>query len=287
MWDFPYDSPKAITELLQEHELAMSKKFGQNFLISESTLKRIAASLGPVNDKDIWEVGPGLGALTKQLLLSGAKVTAFEIDHGFCRILRDRAFADEPRFSLIEGDALRTWPVVAERAGQPHAICGNLPYNVGSVVIARLLEQQCIPETMVFTLQREVAERLGGAPGSKLWSTLSILAQTDYHVEQLFMIKGGSFFPPPKVESSVVRLRRRDQPLVDPQKRERFFSICNDLFTQRRKTVRNNLLQGKTGSQFGRELCLAALAKASIPESARAETLGIERLLRLSEAFPV
>ena len=285
MWDFPYDSPSAISELLERNGFAMSKKFGQNFLLSSSAGDRIASSLGSIDGQQVWEIGPGLGALTARLLGKGALVTVFEIDHGFCRILREQAFADESRFSLVEGDALKTWMGVWESAGTPRAICGNLPYNVGSICIARLLEHQCLPPVMVYTLQREVAERLASEPGSKSWSTLSILAQTDYVVEQLFMIKGGSFYPPPKVDSAVVRLVKRDAPLVDGRIRELFLSVCSDLFSQRRKTVRNNLLQGESGARFGKERCLQALSDAHIVENQRAELLGFDELVRLANAF--
>lgn len=285
MWDFAYDSPSAISELLEANGFAMSKKFGQNFLLSHSARQRIAESLGPVAEKAVWEIGPGLGALTSLLLGEKARLTAFEIDHGFCRILREQAFADEPLFTLVEGDALKTWTEVFVREGHPHAICGNLPYNVGSVCIARFLEQQCLPEVMVFTLQKEVADRLGAQSGTKAWSTLSILSQIDYTVEQVFTIKGGSFYPPPKVDSAVVRMRKRAQPLVAPTLRPVFLSVCNDLFAQRRKTVRNNLLQGKSGAVYGKQQCLEALAHASIAESQRAEALGFDALIRLAQAL--
>lgn len=285
IWDFPYDSPSAISSLLEEHSLAMSKKFGQNFLISEHTLCRITGSLGEISDRDVWEIGPGIGALTKQLLLAGARVTAFEIDHGFCRILRDQAFPGHERFCLVEGDALKTWPTVFERTGAPYAVCGNLPYNVGSVCIARLLEAQCLPEVMVFTLQLEVAQRLAAQPRSKMWSTLSILAQLDYEVEILFTIKSGSFYPPPKVDSAVVRLHRRAKEGVPAGMRALFLTLCDDLFAQRRKTVRNNLLHGKTGERFGKEVSLGMLAEANIAENERAEDLALSSLITLANLF--
>ncbi len=285
IWDFPYDSPLAIIELLEREGLAMSKKFGQNFLISTSILQRIASSMEPLQGATLWEIGPGLGALTKELLLGGAIVTAFEIDYGFCRILRNDAFPGEPQFTLIEGDALKTWIPVFEKEGTPDAICGNLPYNVGSICLAHFLENQCLPPVMVFTLQKEVADRLRAHEGSKAWSPLSILAQIDYQVEQLFTIKGGAFFPPPQVESSVVKLTKRAAPLVASSERALFLQVVNDLFTQRRKTVRNNLLQGKAGAQYGKEGVLHALSQAFIAESERAEQLSLEQLVLLSQKF--
>jgi 16S rRNA (adenine1518-N6/adenine1519-N6)-dimethyltransferase len=285
IWNFPYNSPLAIIELLKEENLALSKKFGQNFLISPSAWEKIIESLGPLEGEQVWEIGPGLGVLTHLLLQKGAIVTAFEIDHGFSRILRERAFVGEENFTLIEGDFLKTWPDVFREEGTPSIICGNLPYNVGSVCIARLLEEQCLPERMSFTLQREVGERLMASEGSKLFSPLSLLAQIDYEVEQVMSLKSGVFFPPPKVDSVVISFKRRTSPLVPVTEREQFLRVVNDLFAQRRKTVRNNLLRGQTGALYGREGVLEALATAGVAESERAEKLSIETLLNLSRSF--
>ncbi|NLA92101.1 MAG: ribosomal RNA small subunit methyltransferase A [Spirochaetales bacterium] len=285
IWNFPYNSPLAIIELLKEENLALSKKFGQNFLISPPAWEKIIESLGPLEGERVWEIGPGLGVLTHLLLQKRAIVSAFEIDHGFCRILRERAFVGEENFTLIEGDFLKTWPQVFSQEGAPAIICGNLPYNVGSICIARLLEEQCLPERMSFTLQREVGERLMASEGSKLFSPLSILAQIDYEVEQVMSLKSGVFFPPPKVDSVVISFKRRSAPLVDVAEREGFLRVVNDLFAQRRKTVRNNLLGGQTGALYGREGVLKALALAGIKEGERAEKISIETLLNLSRSF--
>lgn len=285
IWDFPYDSPQAIIELLERHSFAMSKKFGQNFLISSSARQRIVDSLHLEPRETVWEIGPGIGALTRHLLHQEVDVTAFEIDHGFCSILRDEAFVDEKHFRLIEGDALKTWLPLYRQEGTPDAICGNLPYNVGSICIARFLEQQCLPNRMVFTLQKEVGDRLCAQQGSKMWSTLSILAQIDYHVSQVFTIKSGAFFPPPQVDSVVIHMAKREVPQIEKPVREEFLQMVNDLFAQRRKTVRNNLLHGHTGSVFGKDAVLDALRQADVPESERAESLGFDVLLRLHGAF--
>ncbi|MGI6480026.1 MAG: 16S rRNA (adenine(1518)-N(6)/adenine(1519)-N(6))-dimethyltransferase RsmA [Sphaerochaetaceae bacterium] len=285
IWNFPYNSPLAIIELLKEENLAMNKKFGQNFLISPPAWEKIVESLGEVEGQRVWEIGPGLGVLTHLLLKTGALVTAFEIDHGFSRILREQAFAGEENFTLVEGDFLKTWPKVFSQAGPPAIICGNLPYNVGSICIARLLEEQCLPERMSFTLQKEVGERLLAQEGSKLWSPLSILAQIDYALDLVVTLNSGVFFPPPKVDSVVIKFSRRTTPLVKRGERTEFLRVVNDLFTQRRKTVRNNLLNGKTGAIYGKEGVLEALTVAGIAESERAEKLSIENLIRLTESL--
>ncbi|MDD4841653.1 MAG: 16S rRNA (adenine(1518)-N(6)/adenine(1519)-N(6))-dimethyltransferase RsmA [Sphaerochaetaceae bacterium] len=281
IWDFSYDSPNAITNLLQERGFSMSKKFGQNFLISSSARKRIADAVISKQGVRVWEVGPGIGALTVQLLNRSANVTAFEIDHGFCRILRNEAFIGEPNFNLIEGDVLKTWEKVFHQQGTPDVICGNLPYNVGSVCIAKFLEKQCLPQLMVYTLQKEVADRLSASEGSKLWSSFTILANIDYKVRTVCSISSQSFYPPPNVDSSVVMMEKRVQPLVGPDERRTFLTMVDDVFAQRRKTLRNNLLSGKTVNLLGKENLLERLELSGIPNNERAEQLGFPDLLLL------
>ncbi|MDX9935200.1 MAG: 16S rRNA (adenine(1518)-N(6)/adenine(1519)-N(6))-dimethyltransferase RsmA [Sphaerochaetaceae bacterium] len=259
----------------------MSKKFGQNFLISSSARKRIADAVISKQGVRVWEVGPGIGALTVQLLNRSANVTAFEIDHGFCRILRNEAFIGEPNFNLIEGDVLKTWEKVFHQQGTPDVICGNLPYNVGSVCIAKFLEKQCLPQLMVYTLQKEVADRLSASEGSKLWSSFTILANIDYKVRTVCSISSQSFYPPPNVDSSVVMMEKRVQPLVGPDERRTFLTMVDDVFAQRRKTLRNNLLSGKTVNLLGKENLLERLELSGIPNNERAEQLGFPDLLLL------
>jgi 16S rRNA (adenine1518-N6/adenine1519-N6)-dimethyltransferase len=285
MWDFPYDSPQAIANLLSEYGFALSKKFGQNFLISSTARERIAEILHLQKNEHIWEIGPGIGALTHALLYYDVTVTAFEIDHGFATILRDRACVDEPRFHLVEGDVLKTWESHFAEEGTPDAICGNLPYNVGSICIGRFLESQCHPKRMVFTLQKEVADRLAAQPGTKQWSTLAILAQIDYQVTTAFFIRPGSFFPPPHVDSAVVYMSRLEKPVIRDQLRPLFLQLTSDLFTQRRKTIRNNLLRGTLIQRYPKEVMLNALAQSGISEQERAENLSIEQILALAETL--
>lgn len=281
-WKFAYDSPAAITALLDNAGLAMSKKFGQNFLLSPQVRERIIQVLRIPPDGTVWEIGPGIGALTSLLVDGGYQVTAFEIDHGFCRILRDQAFTNDSNFRLIEGDALKTWEAIYQAEGVPDRICGNLPYNVGSVCIARFLEEQCLPQRMVYTLQKEVADRLCASFGDKDWSSFTILAQIDYQVNLEFTIKSGAFYPAPNVESAVISMQKRETPLISSELRPVFMPMVKDLFAQRRKTVKNNLLQGKLGSRLGKTGVEALLTSCEVPFNERAERLDIPVLRRLA-----
>ncbi len=283
-WTFPYDSPSEITRLLEEHSFAMSKKFGQNFLLSRDTREAIADTILSRKARHVWEIGPGIGNITSILLEKGAQVTAFEIDRGFISILKEEAFPDEPSFRIVEGDFLKTWKEQWESAESVDAIAGNLPYNVGSVIMARLLEQQVGVPLLVFTLQKEVIDRICSPHGSKMWSTLSILAQVDYHVEKVMNIKAGAFYPPPKVDSALVKLEKRERSQVPDEFRDTFFQIVKDLFSARRKTVRNNLLRGKTGDILPVESIMEALEKSGISPMERGEKLSIEDLVALARA---
>ncbi|MGH4037137.1 MAG: 16S rRNA (adenine(1518)-N(6)/adenine(1519)-N(6))-dimethyltransferase RsmA [Sphaerochaeta sp.] len=284
-WNFPYDSPNAIMQVLEENGLAMSKKFGQNFLLSNDVRKRIVALMEINKDSRVWEIGPGLGAITSLLIDSGAQLKVFEIDHGFCRILEGAAFGDDENFTLVEGDALKTWPIEYEKEGVPDVICGNLPYNVGSVCIAKLLENQCLPNKMVFTLQKEVAQRLEAKSGSKLYSSFSLLAQMDYDTRITMDINNGAFYPVPKVTSSVIMMTKLDKPRVSDDIRQTFMMVIRDSFSKRRKTLRNNLLGGKTGKIIGKDATLEAIKESGLDEGVRGEKLGFDEFIALSTAI--
>jgi 16S rRNA (adenine1518-N6/adenine1519-N6)-dimethyltransferase len=284
-WNFPYDSPNAINQTLEENGLAMSKRFGQNFLLSNDVRERIVALMDIDEKSKVWEIGPGLGAITTILIKSGADLKAFEIDHGFCRILADKAFGDDGNFTLVEGDALKTWQDIDKEEGTPDVICGNLPYNVGSVFIAKLLENKCLPNKMVFTLQKEVAQRLAASPGSKLFASFSLLAQMDYHVQVAMDINKGAFYPIPNVVSSVIVLKKRDKSLVEDEIRDTFLMVIRDSFGKRRKTLRNNLLSGKTGKLLGRDNTLNAIKESGVDEGLRAEKLGFTEFIALTTAI--
>ena len=281
VWDFDYSSVSSITRLLQDNGLNMTKKFGQNFLISMGALDRITSLCGAASGKRVWEVGPGIGALTSRLVASGADVTAFEIDHGFCRILREQAFVDVDDFTLVEGDALKTWKEVWASQGTPDIICANLPYNVGSIFIASLIENRCLPPVMVYTLQSEVVDRICAKEGSEDYSGFSILCSIDYENSSAFKLGSGCFFPPPNVDSSVVVMKKRENPLVPDEDAVKFLELVRILFVQRRKTAKNNLkATGKSSAEID-----AALNASDIAQTERAERLNVRQILCLKRSL--
>lgn len=281
-WDFDYSAVNSISNLLEENGLNMTRKFGQNFLVSRASLEKIVSLSGACAGMKVWEVGPGIGALTSLLLKSGARVTVFEIDRGFCRILREKAFADElenGQLKLIEGDALKTWLPEFEENGAPDVICANLPYNVGSVLIGSFIEHRCLPPLMVYTLQSEVVHRICAKPGDEDYSGFSVVTSLDYENREAFVLKAGNFWPAPNVDSSVVEMRRKEQSVIEQADAQNFFNTVHALFAQRRKTVKNNLKALKLSSQT----IDGALERAGIPATERAENLSVSQIARLSK----
>ena len=283
-WDFDYCSVNSISNLLGENGLNMTKKFGQNFLVSRSALERIVSLSGASAGMRVWEVGPGIGALTSALLQTGAHVTAFEIDRGFCRILRERAFTREiadGKLKLIEGDALKTWMAEFEENGAPDVICANLPYNVGSVLIGSFIENRCLPPVMVYTLQSEVVHRICAEPGDEDYSGFSVLTSLDYENREAFVLKAGNFWPAPNVDSSVVVMKKKTQSVIEEKDAPAFFKTVHALFAQRRKTVKNNLKALKLSPQT----IDGALEKTGTEPSERAENLSTAQIAALSKAL--
>lgn len=283
MWNLNYDSPQDIDRVLKEEGLAMSKKFGQNFLINSDMRLRLVSLIDAEEDMKVWEIGPGLGAVTHHLLPMKVNLTAFEIDHGFVRILNEKAFPDEDNFTLIEGDALKT--LFKKRLlPLPERIIGNLPYNVGSVIIAKLIEEKYLAERMVFTLQREVVDRMTGKVGSDSYSSFSVLTQIDYENTLSLKIPRSSFWPQPNVDSAVVVMKRRRESLVPDEYRETFLILLRSLFRQRRKTIRNNLLSSQYGNE-GKEYVEEILSSSSLSGDERAEILDIDKIVELSRVI--
>jgi 16S rRNA (adenine1518-N6/adenine1519-N6)-dimethyltransferase len=232
---------------------------------------------------ECWEIGPGLGALTALLLDKPWQVRAFEIDHGFVRILSN-LFGDNPRFSLVPGDALKTWNHEFVDHGVPRALVGNLPYSTGSVMIGTFLEEQFLPPTMVFTLQKEVGLRLAAKPGTKMYSGFSVLAQIYYHVELAGELGPGSFYPQPEVDSIVIRMvKRSDLPQLLP-KGTLVAQLIRAAFSSRRKTLLNNYKSLGTGVPSFESTRVAAEA-LGIDLGLRGEVLQPQEFFQLAQAL--
>jgi 16S rRNA (adenine1518-N6/adenine1519-N6)-dimethyltransferase len=255
----------------------MSKRFGQNFLIDRRSRERILEELEAENGERAWEIGPGIGAMTALALDSGLELTVFEIDHGFSRLL-SRLFGDRPGFRLVEGDFLDTWRGELERFGPPRRIFGNLPYNAASAFVASLLEGGLIPPRMIFTVQKEGALRMTSKPGSKDYSAFTVLCASTCVTKLAFDLSSKSFWPAPRVTSSVVRMLPRKAPL-EAEDRAPFSAFVRSLFASRRKTLRNNL-RGISDAEL-----LRVLSDLGIRADVRAEALKPEELAAVYEGI--
>jgi len=283
-----YNSSAALRSFLEREGLGMRKKFGQNFLINPAVRQTLVEALGANSGDEVWEIGPGLGAMTAMLLEKGLKVKAFEIDGGFIKILK-REFAEENNFSLVEGDVLKTWKghivkngVVKNDADNKEAsfLFGNLPYNIAAAFLADLIEKNCLFRRMVVTVQKEVALRMTAKAGSKDYSSFSVLCASAYNVKPLTVIKPSSFYPKPNVDSMAVLLENRNAPAPHPV----FFPLVRALFSSRRKTIKNNL-SAFCASRFGNPALSAQfLSENALSGAERAEELAIDVFLSLAKS---
>ncbi len=259
-----------------------SRRLGQNFLLDLNMLQAIARDARVAPGETVLEVGPGLGFLTQQLLECGAQLVCVEIDERLLAIAQ--SWIAGPRW--LHGDVLAgkhtLAPAVA--AGLPPSshwqLVSNLPYSVAAPLLAVLADLEHPPRAMTVLVQREVAERIAARAGSSDWGLLSIALQTGYEVELLRHVPPQLFWPRPEVESSVVRLVRRPDPL-EPGRRRELLTLAARLFQRRRQTLGRVL-----GEIWGRETALSRLGALGWPASRRAEELDLPELLELS-ATPV
>ena len=275
-----YNSPAELKQILDINGFSMQKKFGQNFLINSDARKKLIDTLEVDENTSVWEVGPGLGAMTCEILERNAKLTVFEIDRGFASLVSKyfEEYAKKEKFFLVEGDVLKTWKNHLEKTQIPDRFFGNLPYNIAATIIADTIENNVRFERCVFTVQKEVAQRMTAKPGQSDYSSFSVLCQWAYDLQNVIDLSGGNFWPKPNVDSrAVLFTKKADFPSCENP--SLFIRMQRALFSSRRKTVRNNL------SQFlqNNELAVECLNLADIDIMKRAEVLTIEQLLKLSD----
>lgn len=271
------DGLPPLREVIAAHGLSARKALGQNFLLDLNLTAKIARRAGNLAGSDVLEVGPGPGGLTRALLAEGARhVVAIERDARCLPALAEIAAAYPGRLTVLEGDALALDPW--ERLSPPVRIVANLPYNVGTELLVRWLTPAVWPPpwaSLTLMFQREVAERIVAAPGSKSYGRLSILAQWRTAPRIAFEIPPQAFTPPPKVTSAVVQFERLETPRF-PADAETLSRVVALAFGQRRKMLRASL------RPLGEAEAL--LAEAGIPPTERAEQVPLESFCRLARA---
>jgi len=253
-------SPSRVRQLLERHGLYADKRLGQNFLVDAGLLDLIVRTAAPKPGQQVWEVGPGLGTLTRALAGAGAKVTAIEKDERLRPVLQETLAGRD--VELHFGDALEfDWQSVP----QGSLFVSNLPYNVATPLLSRLLKSGNFTRLVVL-LQKEVAERLAAEPGSPAFGLLSLRAAHHAKVRKVRDFPPQAFFPRPNVTSALVELKHNGNP-DDPA----LFELIEAGFAQRRKTLRKNLEQ----AGWPRERILNALEEMGLDPRIRAEQLGI------------
>ncbi len=264
-----------------------SKRLGQHFLRDPRPIKRIIEAFAPKRDEVVLEIGPGTGALTAELVERAARVVAIEFDNKLAALLLER-FGALDNFRLVQGDALNT-----DFCGEIHPatsarLVANLPYNISTAILQRLIAQRSCLTEMVVMLQREVVERILAPAGSSERGFLSVLVEAYCETEKLFDVAPGSFRPPPKVWSSVLRLTFRTNAPVELKDEELMWQLVSAGFAQKRKTMLNNLrhssgkLQELIRQNGGASI---VLCKAGVDVQRRAETLTVEDWVRITRAM--
>ena len=273
------------TEIRRPAARGKTRALGQHFLRDTGMAYRIVELVAPTARDLVVEIGPGQGALTGLLASAAGRLVALEVDLALAARLRER-FADSPHVDIADADA-RSFDYASLAALKPDPLgrvlaVGNLPYSVGKPILMALVEAGGAIDEMALMLQREVAERVAAAPGSRVYGSMSVLTQVACDVRLAFGVPPGAFSPPPQVDSAVIHLRRRAAPPVPIAEPAHFRAVVRAAFAQRRKNLANALAAGLGG---GAERARLRVAAAGIDPGRRAETLSLAEFARLAEAL--
>ncbi|QJD71397.1 16S rRNA (adenine(1518)-N(6)/adenine(1519)-N(6))-dimethyltransferase RsmA [Marinobacterium sp. LSUCC0821] len=252
------------------------KRFGQNFLHDPTIIGRIISAINPKPDQHLVEIGPGLGALTEEILLEAGALEAVELDRDLIPVLRTKFFRYEGKFTIHEADALKFDFASLQNDERPLRVVGNLPYNISTPLIFHLLSFSGLISDMHFMLQKEVVERLAAQPGEDHYGRLGIMAQYYCKVEKLFIVPPGAFNPAPKVDSAIVRLIPHTTLPIEAKDPNLLADVVRTAFGQRRKTLRNNMKGLITGEQ---------LEALGIDPGLRPERLSLAQFIAISDAI--
>ncbi|MBQ3603674.1 MAG: 16S rRNA (adenine(1518)-N(6)/adenine(1519)-N(6))-dimethyltransferase RsmA [Clostridia bacterium] len=270
-----------IKDILSRHGFTFSKALGQNFLINPSVCPRMAEACGADENTGIIEVGPGIGVLTAELAKRAKKVVSIELDTRLLPVLNE-TLSDFDNVKIINADVLKTdlkKLIEEEFAGMKVAVCANLPYYITSPVIMYLLESRLDIESLTVMVQKEAAQRLCAAVGSRDAGAVTVAVDYYSNANKVFDVSAGSFMPAPKVDSSVIRLDVRKQPPVELKDEKLFFRMVKAVFAQRRKTASNSI---SAGMSLPKPVVLEAIANAGYGENVRAESFTLDELAVLS-----
>lgn len=257
---------------------APRKRFGQHFLKDDRVLASIADALGDVREHTVLEIGPGRGALTDKLVDRAGRLIAIEVDRDLVAHLRAR-YAARPHVTIVEGDVLQQ--DLGALAGGPYVLAGNVPYYITTPIIFHALELPR-PERAVYLVQKEVAERMAAPPGDKTYGALSVNLQAVVQVELLRKVPPSSFNPPPAVDSAVVRVTPRPDPVIEPALEARYRKFVLAAFGLRRKQLVRVV---RTIANLDAEQATAVVEAAGLATDVRPEVLTPADFARLVRAL--
>ena len=268
-----------VRAALRESEFRPRKSLGQNFLIHERVIESILRLLDLESGDRVFEIGPGLGFLTRRLLERGATVWAVEVDAALIERLRASDFADNSKLTLIAGDILEISPELLPNGKVK--LVGNLPYSITTPVLFRIFEWRAHFSGLVLMVQKEVADRIAGAPGTKDYGTLSIWSQVHGRIAEKVPVSPEAFFPRPKVRSTVLKIELFSEPLIAANEMPALRHLVRAAFGQRRKTLSNALA---SAARRPRAEIEKFLESQNIDPQRRGETLSVEEYVMLARA---
>jgi len=279
--DVEFNHPK-VKEILDFYGIKASKTFGQNFLTDANIPAKIVSLSGIDKKTGVLEVGPGLGALTKELYKAAGHVTAVELDKRLVPILKD-IFENKENISIIQGDILKLNinDILKETMpGLSYHVCANLPYNITTPAITAFIEAGNI-DTITIMIQKEVARRICAQPATSEYGAFTVYANYHTTSEILFDVAPECFTPRPKVTSSVIRMKIKPKPLLSKDDEARFFKVVRAGFGQRRKTLLNALFSTFEKTHSKEEIA-GIIINSGFDVNVRAEVLGINDFVKLS-----
>ncbi|WP_243292587.1 16S rRNA (adenine(1518)-N(6)/adenine(1519)-N(6))-dimethyltransferase RsmA [Bacillus sp. FJAT-47783] len=281
-------TPVRTKEILEQFGFSFKKSLGQNFLIDTNILHRIADHAEITDRTGVIEIGPGIGALTEQLAKRAKKVVAFEIDGRLIPIL-EKTLQPYPNVKVIHQDVLKAnlHEAIETYFGDCDEVMvvANLPYYVTTPIIMKLLEEQLPLKGIVVMLQKEVAERMAADPSTKDYGSLSIAVQYYTEAKTVMTVPKTVFIPQPNVDSAVIRLHLRKEPVVVVKNESFFFQVVRASFAQRRKTLLNNLTNNLPDGKKYKEEMVDALEIINIDPKRRGESLTIKEFALLSDSL--
>ena len=274
-----------VRQLCEKYGFTLSKGFGQNFLVNPGVCPKICDAAGIGAEDTVLEIGPGFGTLTQELCRRAKQVVALEVDRRLLPVLEE-TLAEFPNAQVVQGDVMKAdlAELIATELGGRARVCANLPYNLTSPILMRLLEERLPLTSITVMVQKEAAQRMAAAPGTREAGAITYAVHYYARPKMEFVVSAGSFYPPPKVTSAVISLEIREKPLLShqPEREARLFRLVRAAFSQRRKTLAN---AASAGLVLPKAQLQEALAAAGLDENVRPEQLTLEQFVQLEAAL--